>query len=170
MEPQPKNYPQPFDALAAYADWFMQNNPRMPACPWNGITRTGAFSGIVLHRSGQFQTQLWLADPNCEIPDHKHPDVDVIHVHIAGNIEFLVNGKSTTLAPAGEPSFKTEDNNVMHPSYGAFARVKPGDTHGAIVTETGGAFITFQHWIKGQPESVERNWDGPSLGKDHKVS
>jgi hypothetical protein len=40
-------------------------------------------------------------------------------------------------------------------------RIRPGVLHGAVVGPKGGAFLSLQHWIEGEPTSVGLDWLGP---------
>ncbi len=138
----------------------------MPACPFaDGLTRVGEFSGIVLYRQAPYQVQLWLCDPNSEIPDHAHPDVDSIQLYIGGQLELRYQWK---VVIPNEAIFEHEDGNCS--VRGLTLRVHPGETHGATIGPKGAAFVTFQKWLKEPPKSVELNWQGDYLSKDHEAN
>lgn len=154
---------QSFDVLEAYAKWYSQEvGHGIPLCPASGVSFIGKFRGIVLDRRDQFQTQLWICDPNSEIPDHSHPNVDSIQVYISGEVFLRLNGRK--IIPEG--SVETMPDGLSN-GYGTTLRVRPNDTHGATIGPMGGSFLTFQHWLNGKPESVENDWIGNPLCDDH---
>lgn len=156
-----QNTPPKFDELEAFTSWFMQTQAPIPSMPMDGMTRVGEFSGIVLYRQGQYQVQLWLCDPNSEIPDHSHPNVDSIQVYVGGEVYLRLNG---------QPIITAEDMRVannVHIKRGFSLRVRPSDNHSATIGPSGGAFMTFQKWLVGTPTSVEMDWRGPALSAKH---
>jgi quercetin dioxygenase-like cupin family protein len=147
--------PEDFDPLVAYANWASRNIPVPPLCPLRAITRVGKFSGLTLHRQGRFQSQLWICDPGSEIPNHGHPNVDSIQVYVAGQLDLSVGGQ------------KVMERDTQTNARGIFIRIGPGVKHGATIGPEGACFLTFQEWLKGEPESVETDWDGPALSNEH---
>ena len=128
----------------------------------DGLIRVGKFSGITLHRQERWQTQLWLCDPNSEIPDHAHPHVDVMQLYVGGNLalrhkgEQVIHPEALRVGVAGLAMMR-----------GAMLRVRPGETHGATIGPEGAAFITFQRWLDSEPTSVELDWEGEALSPEH---
>lgn len=152
-----------FDPLMAFVEWFQtRSGIAMPLSPADGVSRVGAFSGIVLYRDRHFQVQLWICDPNSFIPEHSHPNVDSIQVYVSGQVYLTKNGK---------PVIQAEDlqinENGLSSQLGAFLRVDANETHGAQIGPMGGAFLTFQHFHVGEPVSVEQVWEGPPLSLEH---
>lgn len=155
-----------YDPLVEFAKWCVaQPGMLIPRSPAYGMTRVGAFSGLVLYRSGQFQAQLWLCDPGAEIPDHCHPNVDQIQVYVAGEVYLRKNG-----LPVITPESLQQLPDGTSNANGAGLRVRPTDTHGASIGQMGGAFLNFQHWLKGTPQSVHLDWIGEPLDLDHAVA
>jgi hypothetical protein len=152
---------RPLDYLEQFASWFHQQ-PMILSCPFEGAAFVGDFAQLVLYRQGQYQVQLGLGKSFAEIPDHRHPDVDTILVYLTGEIYFRLDGKD---AWERGSVVKTSDNLSSH--RGRALRVIPGMLHGATFGETGGAFLSIQHWLQGTPKSVETNWIGPPLSEEH---
>jgi hypothetical protein len=162
-EPETRNT---YDPLVEFAKWCVaQPGMMVPRSPAFGVTRVGQFSGLVLYRSGQFQAQLWIADPNSEIPDHRHPNVDQIQVYVSGEVYLRKNGVCV-ITPESLQQLADGTSNAN----GAGLRVGPADTHGATVGEMGGAFLNFQHWLKGTPQSGDEDWIGEPLDAEHAIA
>lgn len=148
-----------FDPLIAYGHWFMEQGPSVPLSPIDGVTRVGNFSGLVLHRSGQFQTQMWICDPGSVIPEHSHPNVDSIQLYVSGSLNLFVRDL-VEAAPNG--------TSIQLRERGGNARVLPGQGHSAKIGPMGACFLTFQHWLVDPPSSVEMDWVGEALSDEHR--
>lgn len=86
-------------------------------------------------------------------PEHAHPNVNSIEVMLAGHIQFTVRGRS--MFP---PEVFTSNTSTQ----GMMVGVGAGVSHGAIVHDGGGAFISLQRWRDGVPiTSVGIDWSGP---------
>lgn len=154
-----------YDPLLEFARWYLAQPMGIPLSPAAGMTRVGAFSGLVLYRCGQFQAQLWLCDANAEIPDHRHPNVDQIQVYVSGQVYLRKNGVPVIL-----PEELQEQVDGRSNANGVSIRVGPEDTHGATIGPMGGAFVNLQQWRDGiAPTSVETDWIGEPLDVDHAV-
>lgn len=151
------------DDLLAFASWYFREASPVPQPPFfDGVVRVGAFSGITLFRMRQFQVQLWLCDPNANIPEHSHPGVDVLQVYIWGQVYLTHNG----IVVIGDASMGCTPDGISA-AHGTTIRVSPGDTHGAKIGPMGGAFMTIQKWLDGEPRSVETAWEGEPLSPEH---
>lgn len=152
----------PLDRLTKFANWWMASRPLKP--PLEGAhSRVGANSGLVLYRDAPFQVQIFICDPNSDITDHVHPDVDSIQVYIAGDMWFRKNG-----APLVLPEHVVDRGDGVSQLTGIMHRVLPTDLHGAAIGPRGGTFITIQEWLNGvAPTGVHLNWDGPALSEAH---
>lgn len=143
--------------------------------PHNGVNDFGTdMSSIVLHRAGEYQTELFIAPrewnttrhqrnyhfsdggPMTKVEQHRHPNVDSFEVPLCGKIDFFKNG-----IPVATPDIV----NGISPRgqsklYGSFTRIYPGDWHGAAFGAGGGAFMSVQHWVNGVlPSSVGLDWE-----------
>jgi hypothetical protein len=155
-----------FDPLLAFAAWFMrQPGLSVPQCPFDGVTRVGAFSGLVLYRKAPYQVQMWICDPNTEAPDHSHPNVDSLQQYLSGEMSFRLNGKEVMAL-----SDVKDDGSGYSTARGATLRVRPTDSHGATIGPKGACFLTFQHFLDGNPRSVEVDWVGEPLSADHAIA
>lgn len=156
-----------FDPLTAFAGWYVnQIGFGVPQSPLLGVTRVGAFSGLTLFRTGQFQVQLWLCDPNSEIPDHSHPNCDTILQYVSGEMSLRLNGVEV---------LRREDikdvGDGTSSARGVWLRINPQDNHGGTIGPAGSAFLTIQQWRHGvAPMSVELDWHGDPLSPEHEIA
>lgn len=148
-----------FDQLAQFANWFVRDQGfRIPPCIFDGVTKAGKNTGLVLYRDPPYQVQLWICDPNSEIPEHTHPNMDTIIIYLSGEFYVKVNGEpvltkeSLYAMPDGMPSVP-----------GAWLRVGPNDKHSAMIGPKGCAFLNFGRFLDGKPRSADLDWEGPSL-------
>jgi len=167
QEPPTQEAP-PRDPLFEFSCQYFSNCSAIPIPPFkDGVVRVGAFTGITLYRNGPFQVQLWTCDPNSNIPEHSHPGVDVIQVYLWGQIHLTHNGVPV-IEEAGMAEFQADGIGYSTSmAYGLNLRVHPGQTHGAKIGPMGGAFLTIQMWLDGEPRSVDTAWEGDHLSADH---
>jgi hypothetical protein len=149
------------DPLQGFLEWYCANGPAVAMSP-AGIEWAGNLPGITLYRAGQFQVQQFLFPPGANVPPHRHPHVDTVEMHIAGNYDFRVNGVSAI------PLEHLHDRrgNVSR-WWGRGVRVRPTDWHDLSVYEGGACFLSVQHWLKGQPSSVGLDWEGQPANEAH---
>jgi hypothetical protein len=142
--------------LAAFSRWFMSQPPTSWLVPLNPVhvieTQSGTVRGVVLYREGRYQAEFFLVTESTNFPEHSHPNVDAIEVLIAGDIEFVVRGRSLRRPGLLENPLK----------FAIRIGVGAGVSHTAILHGGGGAFLSLQHWREGVPmTSVGLDWDGP---------
>jgi hypothetical protein len=151
------------DHLFQFFEWYQgRNGFGVPQSPIDGFNRVGAFTGLTLFRNGPYQVQLWMCDPNSEIPEHSHPNVDTIQVYVCGQVYLRLNGKLII-----EPERLAEETRHFNVFNGRYIRVGPNDTHGASIGPMGGAFVNFQFFLDGNPRSVELDWKGDPIDDEH---
>lgn len=157
---------QPPEPLHNYMREVIGNGPSIPLSVFGGVKFVGDFAQMVLDRRGPFQAQLCLCKPGAEIPDHAHPTVESITWYVTGQVFFRLehDGKMVGL---WNPADITETADGLCSHNGKFIRVPAGVKHGATIGPVGGAFISFQHWLDGEPTSVDADWRGPALSKEH---
>lgn len=137
-----------FEPLLQFARDFMDRS--IATLSMGSIHEFGVINGIVLHRAGQFQVELFIVQSGTELPSHGHPDIDSLEVHLGGDIDFLLEGRSV---------LRGAMRNKMR---GHIIRVLPNQDHGARIGSTGGSFLSIQRWLNGvPPTSVGLNWSGP---------
>lgn len=128
----------------------------VPPCPFDGVRRIGAFTGLTLYKGGPFLVELWICDPNSEIPDHSHPNIDTIQIYLSGQIDIWKGGTQ---------ALKSGDVGVLSGS--SFVRTLPGEVHSGRIGELGAAFMSIEHWILGEPTSAVDDWVGKALDAAH---
>ena len=131
---------EPISDLEVYLKWVVEN---VSISPWSLIEKNLSFAdgvvGLVVHRDGQFQTQLFTVEPNVSIPNHRHPNVD--------SYEVAMNGM--TFSHSG----RTIPFKIMRPGMAIY--VDHDDLHEAYTLENGGCFLSVQQWLNGvSPTSV----------------
>lgn len=131
-----------YDETQAFLNWWLQNRPMAP--PIEGFhTCNGQIQGSVIYRSGQYQVQMFVVQPNSVIAPHIHPNVDSYEVYVSGDVEFMLNGEVYSQA-----------NNAS-----GILRVAPDSWHGGTFGPKGGVFLSAQRWLNGvPPTSVGEDW------------
>ena len=180
---------QEYKNTREYADWITKKAPCLGMIPFlgNKITNTNTVSGltnVLWHRKSQFQTQLFIAEPNVIIPKHKHPDVDEVMIWLGGQAGHYHEGERLTtkflrdnvdtktgeskledkwfkLHSKGDPQWWVINSDQM-PSMDrlTFGETKANVYHGTIFGPGGGCYLLCQHWLNGvKPTSIEDNTD-----------
>jgi quercetin dioxygenase-like cupin family protein len=128
--------------------------------PFNGTSDLDGIQGVILYHVPPYQAQLFICQPNVEIPDHSHPSVDTFLVYLSGQV--------TIRCEKGAYVFDEQTTKDYRFKSGSFLRVSPGVSHGLSVGQTGCSFISFQQWIDGPVRKTEQDWKGDqTLGPKH---
>lgn len=152
FEPKPK-----FSDVVEFATWFVNRRfagiipfMRSESINFGPIART------VLYRSGCFQVEMWVVWPGeTSFPEHLHPDVDTVEIHLSGDIHFTLNGKPVD----SNLALSIDGDNSL-----AAIRIRHTDVHQASAGTGGAIFLSCQHWLHDvPPASVALNWDGPEF-------
>jgi len=144
---------EPISDLEVYLKWVVEN---VSISPWSltesHLTFIDGVVGYVIHREGQFQTQLFGVQPNVIIPNHHHPNIDSYEVAMHG-VTFIHSGR-------------TIPSKIMRPGMAIY--VDHDDLHEAYTLENGGCFLSVQQWLNDvPPTSVETDWSGDTMGPQH---
>src|ERR1043165_7069413 len=84
-----------YDPLMAFATWYVhQPGFGVPRSLYDGLSKVGDATGIVLFRQAPFQVQLWICAPGMVVGEHSHPHVDGIGVYISGDLNVCIHGKT----------------------------------------------------------------------------
>jgi hypothetical protein len=160
-----KFYPEEDTTLIQYLDWFLEHGTAIPQMPTeDGIVFIGNGPGVVLHRQGQFQSQLFFTEPNTELPEHIHPNVDSYELHVGGDVDFIVNDDEHAI-PFNH--LKDERDGISR-FWAQGIHVPAGCRHHVKVGPEGGLFISVQHWLNDiKPTSVDFDWEGPVMDERH---
>ena len=128
--------------LDQFCQWWLDQNITKipPACSYD----FGPVRSVVLYRAAPFQVELFTMLPGDGAVDaHRHPRVDSIEVPIAGELAFVINGKTHSAVPG----------SILH--------VGPKDWHSVDKLPYGSAFYSIQKWDDGTlPSSVGLEWEG----------
>ena len=153
------------DSLSFFADWFLTSGNITgiyTPSDKNALLFIEGVHGITLYRHKPYQVELFICQPNLNIPEHTHPNVDSYEVFLYG-MEFIHSGKTLI---SKEQSLE-ETNGVPTCAYQTI-RVRPNDPHGGNASKYGGAFISIQHWLNDTEIShVSSDWCGDTMGKKH---
>jgi hypothetical protein len=145
----------PSDDLEFFVHWFLQQKTPLFYGPLSGFSFADGVRGVCLFRQGAMQVEMFMLTPNCEVPDHIHPNVDSIEVA----------GWGMQFRHSGDIVLPFE---MMEPGRGWGIRVCPGDWHGGTASSSGGCFFSFQKWLNGvPPTSVGNDWTGATVGPEH---
>ena len=82
------------DSLSQFADWYLNSGDikRIYAPHNDQLLFIDGVSGVVLYRRDNFQVELFICEPNVDIPVHTHPNVDSFELFLCG-MEFTHNCK-----------------------------------------------------------------------------
>ena len=144
--------------LAEYAKRFVSMKQAEYRAPEKPIRNYGAVTTIVLHREGQFQTELVISHPGSpEWPgEHRHPNVDSIEIEVYDCHGLTRNGEFVT-----KPDFVHEGRYFVH--------LSPNDFHGSKSNENGISLLSCQKWLNGvEPSSVGTDWEGEPVHEAHR--
>ncbi len=131
--------------------------------PWSGsIHSFDGVSGLTIYRQNPYQVQLFILQPNVIIPQHMHPNIDSYEIFLTG---VKLSYKNHML----NRDWGHACNDGVSNNFKKIIRIKPGEMHGGLSSDTGGAFISAQCWKNGlEPSSVSNDWVGDVIGEDHK--
>ncbi len=150
------------DPLYDFARWWLTECSATPMPPFkDGVHFLAAFVGTTLFRHREYQVQMWTCAPNSVIPEHGHPGVDNIQIYLWGQVHLTHNGQPVI------SDDQMGEKDGLSAAYSSSIRILPGETHGARIGSMGGAFLTIQRWLDGNPKSVATAWSGDPLNEDH---
>lgn len=152
------------DDLTKFLNWYLKKNK--PVIPFVPLDEAQHFvenvTSLVIYRQFPYQVQLFIAAPGTVIPEHVHPNVDSYEVFLRG-MEFTHNGEVIVSMIEAVTSGRED----MAKPHGGIIRVQPNDLHGGRASNTGGAFLSVQKWLRPDISSVGNDWDGESMGPIH---
>ncbi len=138
-----------YTTLDEYFTHIMSTPFMMLNAPVDGMHMYSRTTGVVLHRDGQFQTELFLVPFGVEkIEFHIHPNVDSYELPLSG--EFTLESNKI-----GYPSGDTIKDTLFDRYY---VNIPHNHVHGAAI-QKGAAFLSFQYWLNGvKPTSVIKDY------------
>lgn len=154
------------DALGAFLRWYGERGPSFPLPPVDGPFFAGGLAGVSLYREGAFQVELFLFPPGTKVPPHRHPHVDTIEMHVAGDFDFrvTVEGQMVSSIPLEFLHARKDGHSRW---WGRGVRVRPDTVHELEVGPSGACFLSLQHWIGRAPTTVGEDWDGRPVNPAH---
>jgi hypothetical protein len=161
------------EILDSFTRWYIYNlkSGKMILNPvFDCVSRVGTNSGIVVYRNEQLQVQLWMADPSSDIVEHTHPNVESYEVYFGSQTYFKKEGKLVITEKDIENLESDFDKYRDEILYNCI-KISTETKHSGYAGPKGGAFLSIQHWKNNiKPSSVEKDWDGDILGKDHIIT
>lgn len=117
--------------------------------PADGMHMYSSTIGVVLHRDGQFQTELFMVPFKVEkIEFHVHPNVDSYELPMSG--EFTLESNKIPY-PSGDSIQGTLFDRYL-------VNIPHDHVHGAEIRK-GASFLSFQHWLNDvKPTSVIKDY------------
>lgn len=144
------------DPLAAFGHWYLTRvRGDLGLVPHQAIEKIEIGTAITLFRSPPFLVQLLAFHPGTKIKPHAHPRVDTIVVYLCGDMSLTVGGKE--LFPLGSTPVLPDGGSQRR---GIPVRFLPGVVHSGEIGDTGGALLSIQRWLDGEPTSVHLDWRG----------
>jgi hypothetical protein len=131
--------PETWNNVKEFADWWMQAGMPITFPPNPEVFLSDDATAIALFRKGRFQVEMYLIHPNPKVPEHEHPDVEVIKMRLGNRVVPLMS----TVLHNGE-------------SHGSGTRLE--------AEEKGFPLIAFQHWLTQEPSTIASMWKGPTVG------
>jgi hypothetical protein len=130
-----------YNELLQFSSFWLANTPfKVPEI--KTLDFSESLSGMTLFREGRNQVQLFIIAPNSIILSHSHPDVDVMQVHLGGDIAFEFDG------------LRFGGRKIMDK-----LRLSPGMEHKAFIGPEGAAYLSIQVWQNGvEPISLREDW------------
>lgn len=123
-------------------------------CQNEGVTKILPGLGVTLFRKDNFQIQQFLFEPNTEIIEHCHPNVESIELYVCGDMRLTLDGKEIFNYDSEE---KCEDGTC--PKNGGILYLPAGSVHGGSIGPRGGCFLSIQNWINGhKPRPIHLDW------------
>ena len=157
-----KNYfpplPEEWTSLDNFIEWyFLQKMPL--AVPWNStMSVTDNTTSVPLFRKFPYLVEMHLLHPGCSIPEHCHPDIEVV--------VMMMSGGNNHVAEWGD--FKRKLSPGEYYKFGEFNK-----------SNNGYVFMTFSKWPKDWIEKFPRTphhtlgagimaeWQGNTTGSIH---
>jgi hypothetical protein len=138
-----------FASLKAYARAMLSGDRLTLSRAVQPMRCTPGYIEIVLHRSGQWQTELSIILAGAQIPEHRHMRCASFDLALAGAGCISVLPHVIDLHPWLDDV----------PLAAQLLEVPRGAWHSGQAGPDGGAFITFQRW-DGPPDFVGLDWEG----------
>lgn len=154
-----------WNSVDEFADWYEKEGFPIRPPQNNAIFKTNNAYAMVLYREGQFQTELYIVDPNSVTPEHRHPGVESIIMYLSGEGSTTVNEQQVA---DPRPYFNILNSDGTSVLFRQKLKLDSKDSHGLICYDKGFAFFSIEKWPDGiEPTSVAAHWDGETTGDIH---
>jgi len=154
-----------WNSVEEFAKWYEENGFPIRPPQNNAVFRTNNANAVVVYREGQYQVEMYIADPNSITPEHSHPDVESIIMFLTGEGSTTVNSKEVA---DPSPYFNMVNPDGTSILFKQQLRITPKDTHGLTTYNRGFAFFSIEKWPDGvEPTSVAVHWHGDTTGNIH---
>jgi hypothetical protein len=142
--------------LEDFAAWYRSTlYGKLSLVQHDGISVVVPGMGLTVYRKPPFQVQLFLFRPNETILEHAHPHVDSYEVYLCGEMLLTLEGKT---AYDLKQVYRLPGGGCS--GNGQMIRIPPGAVHGGTIGPLGGAFLSIQHWLNGNPGPIHEDWVG----------
>ena len=118
----------------------------------------GPVHSALLHREGEFQTELVRVAPGAELPQHRHPGVDSIECPLEGFIRFRIGGE--------DPYATVSDERLARFAIGKLVRIAGKAWHSGKAGPEGAVFLSMQRWT-GEQVLIGERWEGATVSEEH---
>jgi len=153
----------PFNTVEEFANWWLTHGCPLRPPFKNAIYFTEMTSSLCIFRHENYQIEMYIVNPDMDCPSHHHPGVDSLFMYLTGNLQF---GK-----PDGTFTDTTEHQQEgahgMHMLFGRMVTALNAENHSVKTGTEGGAYLSFEKWNDGIPDSVAVNWVGDTVGDQH---
>lgn len=141
-----------WSSVREFARWWCDNGAPI-APPSETVNLSDDATSFALFRRGQFQVELYLIHPSPNLPEHGHPDVEVIKMRLDTFMWSQNQVLKTTSQEASSTLFQDQ-------THGAGINFKENDG-----LDQGFGLLAFQKWKDGlKPTTVAARWKGPTVG------
>jgi quercetin dioxygenase-like cupin family protein len=117
-----------FETLEEFKTWWLRKKPLRP--PLSGVYKYPGLTTVTLYRRGQYQVQMVVTEPNVDVAEHCHPNVDSYEMALAG---------------VGDVSIADVLRNTK--KMPIFVHIPAGCVHSGKSSPEGGIFLSIQKWL-----------------------
>lgn len=120
----------------------------------------------LLHRDGEYQTQVFKTPENFVIPEHTHPNVDSYEIFVSGEVAFTHSGRwMSACADKCKDVFLHTSNEIIKTTA---IKVDAKDPHGGFSGKGGHVFLSIQKWLHNvKPKCVAIDYSGGTMSTKH---
>jgi hypothetical protein len=124
-----------FETLEEFMDWWLRKRPLR--VPLDCVHKYPGVTTVTLYRRKQYQVQMVSVDPNQNVKEHCHPNVDTYEVGI-----LRVPKEEYGYVAIGDIEHTCPSKPIL---------IAHGVMHGGKAGASGGGFLSFQKWLNDVP-------------------